>query len=581
MKLDEQIELAVSHLSAGRPVEAAHIADALLVEFPQDAQIHYLAGMAALAVGEGERAVNALRESIRLLPHFPDSRFALARGLLELGDEGGAIDALEETLRLNVQDKDATVLLAQLLVRQDRLADALDVLKLGVAANPFDESLRGSLEEVARGTGVTKSLHADRTSAISNDLVVLICEIPRARERRLAEAIRISGMRAVLLHRGDPDFVLTEYFEEVHRFSTCWQAVSIAARYTPIAYHVCTIWRYDTAAALIIARLGKVIVDCYDTLAGVVTLDFMDQWKILQPHFELERFCLEHADGICARNLYAQYAKRSYRVTAPTLYYPEYCSTDSPVSQVEKLNVKDGEPHVVYGGTIWPERTYGLTEGAWLWFADLAEQVGVHFHLYPVNNDEETNFDDVFADYLEKDQSSQFFHLHKPVYSNAWLNELARYDYGVSFHYNHLRKVPSNLFTRFGSHAAYSNKSTEYMELGIYHLANPHTLGAWLIEHYRVGEGVDWQRLHTGEFWQDLQNRVPVTGHRSFEVPTAWTIPHNAGRLVAFYRMIAGRPAVPSAPDHTKPYEALQSLRAGPETHPEMDAALSLVRSSA
>ena len=302
-----------------------------------------------------------------------------------------------------------------------------------------------------------------------------------------------------------------------------------------------------------------------------MTPEFVDQWKTLQPHIELERFCLEHADGICARNLYPQYAKRCYRISAPTLYYPGYCSRNTTVSQLNKLSEDDGQPHIVYGGTVWPERAFGPTEGAWLWFADIAEQVRVHFHLYPVNNDDEATFDDVFADYIERAQSSQYFHLHKPVYGDAWMSELSRYDYGVSFHYNHLCDIPAKLFTSFGTYACYSNKSTEFLELGIYHLANPRTLGAWLIKHYRVGEGVDWQRLHTNEFWRGLQDRVPVTGQRSFEVPPAWTIPDNAGRLAAFYRRIADRPPAPPAPNHAKPYEALQSLRSGPDSHPEME----------
>ena len=573
MKLDEQIETAVAHLSADRPGEAAQVADALLVDFPKEAQVHYLAGMAALALGEAKSAVAALRESIRLLPHFPDSRFALARALLALDDDDGAVSALQDALRLNVSDRDATSLLAELLLKRGCRDDALDVLKLGFAASPFDEDLRGAIKTLSNSSDASNQPRGDRRSAILNDLVVLVCEIPRARERRLAEAIRHAGMRVVLLHRGDPDFELSEYFDEIHRFGSCWQAVEIASRYAPLVYHVCNIWRYDTAAALIIARLGKVIVDSYDMMSGVVTAEFMDQWKILQPHVALERFCLEHADGICARNLYPQYAKRCYSVTAPSLFFPEYCSTDQVAPQVEKLSTEDGEPHMIFGGTTWPERMYGLSEGAWLWLADIADRVGVHFHLFPVNNDEESTFDELFADYVEKDKSSRYFHLHKPVYGEAWTQELARYDYGVSFHHNHLRGIPAKLFTHFNSRACYSNKSTEYMELGIYHLANPRTLGAWLIERYRVGEGVDWQRLHTDKFWQDLQTRVPVTGKRSFEVPLAWTISHNAGRLGDFYRRIADRPPVPPAPDHARPYRALQSLRSGPETHPDMEIA--------
>ncbi|MDP6060130.1 MAG: hypothetical protein QGH33_14620, partial [Pirellulaceae bacterium] len=238
------------------------------------------------------------------------------------------------------------------------------------------------------------------------------------------------------------------------------------------------------------------VVDCYDTMVGVVTAEFMDQWKIWQQHYDLERFCFEHADGICARNLNPQYAKRCYRITAPTIFFPDYCSIAPTTTQIEKHSTKDGKPHIVYGGTIWPERVYGLTEGAWLWFADIAEQVGFHLHLYPVGYDDDATFSDMFADYIEKDRSSRFFHLHKPVDGEAWTRELARYDYGVSFHYNHLSGAPGKLFTRFASRAGYSNKSTDYMELGIYHRTNPRTLGAWLIEHYRVGEGVDWQRLH-------------------------------------------------------------------------------------
>ena len=254
MTLDELIESTVAHLNAGKPDAAAQIVKGLLAEYPEDAQVHYLDGMTAMALGNAESAVAALRKSICLLPHFSDSQFALAQALLAFGDEAGAVGALEETLRLNITDTDATSLLAQLLLGRGRREDAVNVLKLGFASSPFDEELRVSLMALANGDSAPCQQRADRQSAKSNDLVVLICEIPRARERRLAEAIRHVGMKVVLLHRGDPDFNVSDYFEEVHRFRTCWQAVEIASRYTPLVYHVCAIWHYDTAAALIIAR---------------------------------------------------------------------------------------------------------------------------------------------------------------------------------------------------------------------------------------------------------------------------------------------------------------------------------------
>ena len=136
-----------------------------------------------------------------------------------------------------------------------------------------------------------------------------------------------------------------------------------------------------------------------------------------------------------------------------------------------------------------------------------------------------------------------------------------------------LRGISHQQFTKFGSWAGYSNKSTDYMELGIYQLKNRGTLSAWIIDRYQVGEGVGWQELQTDDYWRNLQVRVPIAGQHNFEAPPALTISHNAHRLATFYRRIADLPPTPPAPAHAKPYEALRSLRNGPESHPNMEIA--------
>ena len=264
MTLDELIESAVAHLDQDRAYEAAEVAGRLLAEFPKEPQVYYLSGLVAQALGDFERAIAAFRAANRLEPNFPMCWFALAKVHLAQGDTDRTVQALEETLRLSIVHKEATNLLTQLYLELGRRRRAVEVAKLGLATDPSDEKLRERLVELTDNPESQPEQPAAGKLAPSNDLVVLICEIPRAREKRLAEANRYAGLRAVLLYRSQPQFDnIGDYFDETHLFRTCWQAVEIASRYTPIVYHVCNIFRTDTAAALIIARLGKVIVDCY------------------------------------------------------------------------------------------------------------------------------------------------------------------------------------------------------------------------------------------------------------------------------------------------------------------------------
>jgi Flp pilus assembly protein TadD len=83
-------QLALSRGEVDRAV--AHFSDALLVA-PGDAVMHYRHGMALMAAGRAADAAVALRETVRLEPHYAAARLQLGRALDLAGDAKGALAA--------------------------------------------------------------------------------------------------------------------------------------------------------------------------------------------------------------------------------------------------------------------------------------------------------------------------------------------------------------------------------------------------------------------------------------------------------------------------------------------------------
>ena len=149
--------------------------------------------------------------------------------------------------------------------------------------------------------------------------VVFISDLPRSREVKLAYGLSQAGWQVTLLYKELPTFDATRYFADSQQYQEPWEALKLAACYTPVAYHVFSNWNFNVAATLIRYKPGKIVFDDYDVMAGVVKDDFLH--KNYPGQLELERSCLENADGLCCRGLELQYAKRHLNYNPPIVSF--------------------------------------------------------------------------------------------------------------------------------------------------------------------------------------------------------------------------------------------------------------------
>ena len=316
--------------------------------------------------------------------------------------------------------------------------------------------------------------------------------------------------------------------------SSTWEFVHYAREFDATVFHVFCSQNYDASTALILNGIGPVVVDCYDQFHGM----FNDSYFQTRPQFKeqvpLERFVLENADGVCCRNLMLQYAKPAYKISAPTLFYPEYCWNSKHPHRSVKLHEHDGELHVLYAGSVVLKTKDGaFTFESYHWLAEVLCQLNIHFHIYPTIDPAE--FDEMLNEFTRMQREMHYFHYHEPVFGDEWLAELSQYDVGIAFSFPETEELPEKMFTTAASKSMYASKITDYLDAGVVTLTNSGCLLGWLTKRYGIGDCVDWKGVHDPEFWRSLSERV-LNG--KFGLTTArsnWSISQHTQRLADYY----------------------------------------------
>jgi hypothetical protein len=379
-----------------------------------------------------------------------------------------------------------------------------------------------------------------RSRPRSARLVVFVSDAPRYREAKLATALKDSGWEVLLLSKRAPVGETAACYSRTERYKDAWEALELAARHRPIVYHVFSNWFYETGAAFVRARPGKIVFDPNDILAGLI------KPELLQSHYpgetRLERYCLENADGICCRCMDTQYVKKhlGYRFKGKRLFYPDFTVGVPPESQ-------DRPPlegiHVIHMGSIAIRRHQPLEEGYhWEDIAEALSRGGVHFHLYGGGNVPRVPYEDLYADYLALQQKTEFFHLHRELPMTALIGEMRRYTFGV---------LLAGTRLHLGEHDEVSTKARY-----------DHTLPSRIFEHLAGGLPVV---LHEGRFlfWftkrlgkavavdsgfldrplEWLKERLPTPKEKQ-KLSQAWKqvdVKTHIQRLIRYYESVASR----------------------------------------
>jgi hypothetical protein len=412
--------------------------------------------------------------------------------------------------------------------------DRVEIVRLyeGLPAGPYDKS-----DDRTEAFNRVKTLSVSRPAAARQ--VVIVSDQPRSREAKIGYALRDAGWHPVLLHRRHPTFDASRYFDEVHHYRSQWEALRLACDYSPVVYHLMANSDYRTAEVFLSHRPGLVVIDSYDLIAGMYTEEFLDARPAYAEQIERERFCLEHADGVCTRSRECEFLEEhsGYKYRR-CMFFPDGCWNEPTPQRCDSEGL-----HVVYSGVLVVERDNAgpfATHGYRLWLARALADQGIHFHLYPAVTLPADRFEEVFSEYRELARESGYFHLHRPLPADRIVHELSGYDLGI-FVYNEfsgLRHAQCPL-TPAKLRCCTSNKFYDYLDaaLPIVHNAAEGSLLSQIVDKHGVGIEVrdrpvsEWGELLRGLDLKDLRARAQ-------RARSDYDVRRQAPRLTDFYRRL-------------------------------------------
>lgn len=136
-----------------------------------------------------------------------------------------------------------------------------------------------------------------------------------------------------------------------------------------------------------------------------------------------ERFCLEHADGVCNRGYEIAYlVENGFDINGCNLQFHDYCSSEQISCETEESS----ELSICYVGGIYSGRDSIEWADSFCECARICAMHHCHFHVYPFAWNEE-----LLIDYIELNRVNEYFHLHKPISFEQLKGEISKYDYGV------------------------------------------------------------------------------------------------------------------------------------------------------
>ncbi len=367
----------------------------------------------------------------------------------------------------------------------------------------------------------------------THGLVVVVSDSPRSREAKIAYGLQQSGWQVVLLYRQTPTFSNAKYCVDSRRYGDHWEALYLASHYYPVAYHVFANCRFMTAATLIRYKPGKIVFDDYDVMAGMLQPEFANTQY--PGELELEKYCLENADGICCRNLETQYAKRhlGYRFKGPRLLFLDGCWD---FADIVPLSERDrGTVCATYCGNMNPEKIAPSPGfGDFLWLAKTLSSQEISFHLFPSAPDWPGGFENAFSEYRALENETPYFTLHFPVKPDDLIRQLAAFHLGIHVLGSSMSTSDMPVYTKAKIRYGISNKIFDYLDAGLLIIVYEAQFHRFVLSRYGVGMTASMQllgsmrELVTHLDWDEL-------GRRASRARSAYAVSRNAGRLTRFY----------------------------------------------
>ncbi|MGB0716274.1 MAG: hypothetical protein ACPGXK_10370, partial [Phycisphaerae bacterium] len=426
--------------------------------------------------------------------------------------------------------------------------DSLEIIRLyeGIPEGPYDKQddrtvCRDLIETRTAEHRVSTSQHLD------GNRVALVSAYPKAREAKLAIAIRHAGWEPILIFGQEPAYDADRYFSQSLQYQNEWHALRLALESNCAIAHAIANSDYRLASRFVEDAPIPVVVDTYDVIAGMYTESFLQSHPSFVHELARERFCLENADGLCCRSREVDHLEEysGYRV-GPRLLLPDGCWNGSGVATPSASSsfdhVSDDELHTVYVGHMHPREEPDSpfhAHGSKLWLAETLANAAVHFHVYPFFGNA-YEMETGYQPYRELAARSPYFHWHEPVAPDALIPVLSNYDMAL-FVYNELAQpdCPANTYSDAKFTTGASNKIFDFMDAGlpVAHTAFPGSYQSALLKDQDVLIDLnnvvpsDWSALFESLDHDTLKKRAA-------DARQAYDIRNSASGLIAFYEML-------------------------------------------
>jgi|GEM_PF-12801 len=411
------------------------------------------------------------------------------------------------------------------LILADDQADAVDGVIWVRSAGGWRMGARSGEIVLAAST---RADQAPRLSGGAPKEIVFAKVNPQLRIFKQALALnKLGGYKLTLIAVGVDRALYGGLFDEIILVKTHQELIDLVNQRRPHLYHVHA--EPNVLPALVAAHAkAPVIYDAYDFAGlrnGVAAL--------AEEERAAERYCLENAAGIVNKftpEVLDYYRSEGYRITAPVLYYGDYC-VDDWLAPISPNGHQPEEWHIVHVGAVAPA-SYDREQFRHMQFHDVArilDRQGIHLHIYP---NPYQGAREVFGCYDALDRELRCFHFHDPVSPLRLNQEIARYHWGSNLA-GHPQPVIKDAVVAIG------NKLTSYLESGLPILALD-TLrhAAQLVESIGAGLSVGWSDL--GSLDTHLRRAYSASRAGVERARRDFSISHHGHRLAEFYRQVAG-----------------------------------------
>ena len=370
--------------------------------------------------------------------------------------------------------------------------------------------------------------------------MLFVTSLLRAREIKMASALRGIGWKVVLVYLQTTPFAPGEYFDLAIKAGSEAQAHALAKALSPKICHV-----FSGAVDGLLIRFckdkpGPVVIDLNDIFCSSL-------FSYCQERFEPTRECLQEATGLCARDLQAKHAERldGFKLPRHTILFPEYSWRDGPREPGAAHKRDPAEIHVVSVGTFCLE-TRRMYDSAYLHLARMLTEQRIHLHLYPhwfYRRSRGSSFNwslkKDFADFFRLQEETPYLHVHESLSLDELARELPQYDFGLVSGGSPALGQKLQLLKQEYMESCYSGRISDYLDARLPVLIN-HEVGFNYRLLRRYGLAVDLGGIHRPGFRDRLLaiKRDPEQAASVERASQRFSLAKNVVRLAAFYDRI-------------------------------------------